>query len=174
MYSSVQSWGFCLLDSANSKNRRLCRSGNHFSWNLPKLTFVSDKAPSFAARGPRNFIWSCFWGRLYSMWLRSIPDGVGCSRAWRHRSGWCYVLAIWSHAIQEKILSVFAPIAFSVRKSFWKKFLGNGVTSVTSVVFIDRIPLHFVTFVTLRVRRARPFPFEKQKPTEKPIGGLPL
>ena len=72
---------------------------------------------------------------------------------------------------------VFAPIAFSVRKSFWKKFLGNGVTSVTSVtniVFIDRIPLHFVTFVTLRVRRARLFPFEKQKPTEKPIGGLPL
>ena len=66
---------------------------------------------------------------------------------------------------------VFAPIAFSTRKSFWKKFLGNGVTSV---VFIDRIPLHFVTFVTLRVRRARLFPFEKQKPTEKPIGGLPL
>ena len=28
---------------------------------------------------------------------------------------------------------VFAPIAFSVRKSFWKKFLGNGVTSVTSI-----------------------------------------
>ena len=72
---------------------------------------------------------------------------------------------------------VFAPIAFSVRKSFWKKFLGNGVasvTSVTSVVFIDRIPLHFVTFVTLRVRRARLFPFEKQNPTENPIGGLPL
>ena len=74
----------------------------------------------------------------------------------------------------KKCAKVFAPIAFSVRKSFWKKFLKNGVTSVTSVVFIDRIPLHFVTFVTLRVRRARLFPFEKQKPTEKPIGGLPL
>ena len=78
---------------------------------------------------------------------------------------------------ERKCSGVFAPIAFSVRKSFWKKFLGNGVTSVTSVtsvVFIDRIPLHFVTFVTLRVRRARLFSFEKQKPTEKPIGGLPL
>ena len=78
---------------------------------------------------------------------------------------------------ERKCSGVFAPIAFSVRKSFWKKFLRNGVTSVTSVtsvVFIDRIPLHFVTFVTVRVRRARLFPFEKQKPTEKPIGGLPL
>jgi len=72
---------------------------------------------------------------------------------------------------------VSAPIAFSVRKSFWKKFLGNGVVSVVSVmsvVFIKEISLHFTTFTTLRVRRARPFPFEKQKPTEKPIGGLPL
>ena len=75
---------------------------------------------------------------------------------------------------------VFAPIAFSVRKSFWKKFLGNGVTSVTSVtsvVFIDRIPLHFVTFVTLdgeQIRSRDPLLCEKQKPTEKPIGGLPL
>ena len=75
---------------------------------------------------------------------------------------------------------VFAPIAFSVRKSFWKKFLGNGVTSVTSVtsvVFIDRIPLHFVTFVTLdseQIRSRDPLHCEKQKPTEKPIGGLPL
>ena len=34
---------------------------------------------------------------------------------------------------------VFAPIAFSVRKSFWKKFLGNGVTSVWSVTSIDFI-----------------------------------
>ena len=72
---------------------------------------------------------------------------------------------------------VFAPIAFSVRKSFWKKFLGNGVVSVVSVVsivFIKKISLHFTTFTTVRVRRARLFPFEKQKPTEKPIGGLPL
>ena len=69
---------------------------------------------------------------------------------------------------------VFAPIAFSVRKSFWKKFLGNGVKSVKSTEFIDVFSLHFITFITVRVRRARPFPFEKQKPTEKPIGGLPL
>ena len=38
---------------------------------------------------------------------------------------------------------VFAPIAFSVRKSFWKKFLGNGVTSVTSTenihIFLARL-----------------------------------
>ena len=72
---------------------------------------------------------------------------------------------------------VFAPIAFSVRKSFWKKFLGNGVMSGMSgmsVVFIERISSRFIPFIPLRVRRARPFPFEKQKPTEKPIGGLPL
>ena len=72
---------------------------------------------------------------------------------------------------------VSAPIAFSVRKSFWKKFLGNGVQSVQSVksiVFVNEISAHFCTLSTLRVRRARPFPFEKQKPTEKPIGGLPL
>ena len=72
---------------------------------------------------------------------------------------------------------VFAPIAFSVRKSFWKKFLGNGVRSVRSVrsvVFTDKFSAHFRTLCTLRVRRARLFLFEKQKPTEKPIGGLPL
>ena len=72
---------------------------------------------------------------------------------------------------------VFAPIAFSVRKSFWKKFLGNGVTSVTSVTIfenIERFWLHWLQRLHLRVRRARLFPFEKQKPTEKPIGGLPL
>ena len=69
---------------------------------------------------------------------------------------------------------VFAPIAFSARKSFWGKFLENGVTSV---VFIDRIPLHFVTFVTLdseQIRSRDPLLCKKQKPTEKPIGGLPL
>ena len=77
----------------------------------------------------------------------------------------------------KKCAKVFAPIAFSVRKSFWKKFLGNGVPSVPSVLSIEfnrKISVHFGTFSTLRVRRARPFPFEKQKPTEKPIGGLPL
>ncbi|MEK9850490.1 MAG: hypothetical protein VW665_08280 [Candidatus Puniceispirillum sp.] len=69
---------------------------------------------------------------------------------------------------------VSAPIAFSVRKSFLKKFLGNGGISGMSgmsVVFIDRISSRFIP---LRVRRARLFLFEKQKPTEKPIGGLPL
>ena len=78
---------------------------------------------------------------------------------------------------KSKCARVLAPIAFSVGKSFWKKFLGNGVQSVQSVksvVFINEFSAHFCTFSTLRVRRARPFPFEKQKPTEKPIGGLPL
>ena len=75
---------------------------------------------------------------------------------------------------------VSAPIAFSVRKSFWKKFLGNGVVSVVSVmsfVFIEEISLHFTTFTTLdseQIRSRDPLLFKKQKPTEKPIGGLPL
>jgi hypothetical protein len=75
---------------------------------------------------------------------------------------------------------VFAPIAFSVRKSFWKKFLGNGVLSVLSVKSvekIDRISTHFNTFNTLDNEQNRsrdPLYCEKQKPTEKPIGGLPL
>ena len=78
---------------------------------------------------------------------------------------------------ERKCARVSAPIAFSVRKSFWKKFLEKGVASVASVasvVFIKKFPLHLATLATLRVRRARLFPFEKQKPTEKPIGGLPL
>ncbi len=78
---------------------------------------------------------------------------------------------------ERKCSRVFAPIAFSVRKSFWKKFLGNGVKSVKSVKsteFIDVFSLHFITFITVRVRRARLFLCEKQKPTEKTIGGLPL
>ena len=75
---------------------------------------------------------------------------------------------------KSKCARVLAPIAFSVGKTFLKKFLGNGVKSVKSTEFIDVFSLHFITFITLRVRRARPFPFEKQKPTEKPIGGLPL
>ena len=44
---------------------------------------------------------------------------------------------------ERKCARVFAPIAFSVRKSFWKKFLGNGVTSVTSIenthIFLARL-----------------------------------
>ena len=75
---------------------------------------------------------------------------------------------------KRKCLRGLAPIAFSVRKSFWKKFLKNGGTSGTSVVFVEQFSAHFGPFVPLRVRRARLFPFEKQKPTEKPIGGLPL
>ena len=78
---------------------------------------------------------------------------------------------------KRKCARVLAPIAFSVGKTFLKKFLRNGVTSVTSVVFIDRIPLHFVTFVTLdseQIRSRDPLLCENQKPTEKPIGGLPL
>ena len=78
---------------------------------------------------------------------------------------------------KRKCSRVSAPIAFSVRKSFWKKILGNGVKSVKSVKnteFIDVFSLHFITFITVRVRRARLFLCEKQKPTEKPIGGLPL
>ena len=78
---------------------------------------------------------------------------------------------------ERKCSGVFAPIVFSTRKSFWEKILGNGVRSVRSVrsvVFIDKFSAHFRTLCTLRVRRARLFAFEKQKPTEKPIGGLPL
>ena len=60
---------------------------------------------------------------------------------------------------------VFAPIVFSTRKSFWKKFLGNGgtsvtsVTSVTNIVFVNKIPSHFVPFVPLQIRSRDPFPF---------------
>ena len=46
---------------------------------------------------------------------------------------------------KRKCSSVFAPIDFSVRKSFWKKILGNGVRSVRSVrsfVFIKKFSLH--------------------------------
>ena len=63
---------------------------------------------------------------------------------------------------ERKCSWVFAPIAFSTRKTFWKKFLGNGVMSVMSVmsvVFIEKFSLHFITFITVRVRRARLLPF---------------
>ena len=69
---------------------------------------------------------------------------------------------------------VFAPIAFSVRKSFWKKFLGNGVTSID---FIDVFSKHFQALQALlceQIRSRDPLHCKKQKPTEKPIGGLPL
>ena len=81
---------------------------------------------------------------------------------------------------KSKCARVLAPIAFSVGKSFWKKFLGNGVVSVVSVVsvvFVEKISLHFTTFTTLdseQIRSRDPLLCKKQKPTEKPIGGLPL
>jgi len=81
---------------------------------------------------------------------------------------------------KQKNADVLALIAFSVRKSFWKKFLKNGGMSGMSgmsVVFIDRISSRFIPFIPLdreQIRRARPFPFEKQKSHRKPIGGLPL
>jgi len=81
---------------------------------------------------------------------------------------------------ERKCARVSAPIAFSVRKSFWKKFLGNGVPSVPSVLSIEftkKISVHFGTFSTLdseQIRSRDPLHCEKQKPTEKPIGGLPL
>jgi len=84
---------------------------------------------------------------------------------------------------KQKKADVLAPIAFSVRKSFWKKFLGNGVLSVLSVLSvksvenIDRISTHFNTFNTLDSEQNRsrdPLLCKKQKPTEKTIGGLPL
>jgi len=56
---------------------------------------------------------------------------------------------------KQKNAGVFAPIAFSVRKSFWKKFLRNGVVSVVSVVFIEEISLHFTTFTTLDSEQIR-------------------
>ena len=79
--------------------------------------------------------------------------------------------------MQENMLVGVRSYSFFCTKKFLEKFLGNGGTSGTggtSVVFINEITSHFVPLVALRVRRARLFPFEKQKPTEKPIGGLPL
>ena len=77
---------------------------------------------------------------------------------------------------ERKCARVFAPIAFSVRKSFWKKFLKNGGMSGMSgmsVVFIDRISSRFIPFIPLdseQIRSRDPLLCEKQKPTEKPIG----
>ena len=72
---------------------------------------------------------------------------------------------------KKKCFRVFAPIAFSVRKSFWKKFWGNGVTSVRSVDFIDLFSKHSKQCES----DARDLFFLKnKKPTEKTIGGLPL
>jgi hypothetical protein len=80
---------------------------------------------------------------------------------------------------KQKNADVLAPIAFSVGKTFLKKFLGNGGTSGTSgtsVVFTNKFPSHFVPFVPLHSEQNRsrdPLLCEKQKPTEKPIGGSP-
>ena len=78
---------------------------------------------------------------------------------------------------KQKNADVLAPIAFSVGKTFLKKFLGNGVWSVWSVEIIDRFSSRFHTFNTLTGEQKRSCDLlhcEKQKPTEKPIGGLPL
>ena len=81
---------------------------------------------------------------------------------------------------KRKCARVLAPIAFSVGKTFLKKFLGNGVPSVPSVLSIEftgKISAHFGTFSTLpreQIRSRDPLLCKKQKPTEKPIGGLPL
>ena len=69
---------------------------------------------------------------------------------------------------KKKCFRVFAPMAFSVRKSFWKKCLGNGVTTVD---FIDLFSKHSKQGVS----DARDLFFLKnKKPTENPIGSLPL
>ena len=76
---------------------------------------------------------------------------------------------------ERKCSGVFAPIAFSVRKSFWGKFLKNGGTSGTSgtsVVFAEQFSAHFGPFVPLRVRRARPFALRKTKTHRKTYRGL--
>jgi hypothetical protein len=78
---------------------------------------------------------------------------------------------------KSKCARVFAPIAFSVGKTFLKKFLRNGGMSGMSVVFIDRISSRFIPFIPLeseQIRSRDPLLCKKQKPTEKPIGGLPL
>ena len=78
---------------------------------------------------------------------------------------------------KQKNADVLAPIAFSVGKTFWKKFLRNGVTSVTSVTsidFIDVFSKHFQALQAEQIRSRDPLLCKKQKPTEKPIGGLPL
>ena len=79
--------------------------------------------------------------------------------------------------MQEEMHKGVRSYSFFCTKKFLEKFLGNGGMSGMSgmsVVFIDRISSRFIPFIPLRVRRARLFPFGKQKPTEKPIGGLPL
>ena len=69
---------------------------------------------------------------------------------------------------KKKCFRVFAPIAFSVRKSFWKKFLGNGGTGFD---FIDLFSKHSKQCES----DARDLFFLKNpQPTEKTIGGLPL
>ena len=81
---------------------------------------------------------------------------------------------------KSKCARVLAPIAFSVGKTFLKKFLRNGGMSGMSgmsVVFIDRISSRFIPFIpphSEQIRSRDPLLCEKQKPTEKPIGGLPL
>ena len=67
---------------------------------------------------------------------------------------------------ERKCSRVSAPIAFSVRKSFWKKFLGNGVTSVTSVTSIEKIHI-FLARLARCESDARDFSFLKNKNPQK-------
>ena len=79
---------------------------------------------------------------------------------------------------ERKCSWVFAPIAFSTRKSFWKKFLGNGVMSVTSVQALKTLtyfwPFHPFPLEASKSDARDPLLCEKQNPQKKPIGGLPL
>ena len=59
---------------------------------------------------------------------------------------------------KSKCARVLAPIAFSVGKTFLKKFLGNGVPSVPSVKsteFTGKISVHFGAFITLDSEQIR-------------------
>ena len=56
---------------------------------------------------------------------------------------------------KRKCTRVFAPIAFSVQKSFWKKILKKGGTSGTSVVFVEQFSAHFGPFVPLDSEQIR-------------------
>ena len=70
---------------------------------------------------------------------------------------------------KQKNADVLAPIAFSVGKTFWKKFLRNGVTSVTSVTSIDFIDVFSKHFQALQAEqiRSRDFYLSESKNPQK-------
>ena len=63
-----------------------------------------------------------------------------------------------------------AHITFSTGKSFLKKFLENGITSVKGIDFIDLFSKHFQAILALRVSQARLFGFENRQPVENTKG----